>query len=213
MAPTLYFAYGSNMSTTQMTQRCPNSMFAGVAALDGWEFFINERGFANIKERPGVANPAVAVAAEIASGRGVPSYPLDPSRAVVYGMLYRLDPADEAKLDICEGAPSVYGKEMVWMRYFPAPQTLPPASTSHRQFSDPDYQGFVPNVQLAQVLAYVDRNNVVPDQPRKEYVARMRRAVHEAAAHGVPVDWMKASIGPCVDVRKELDKINPTITS
>ena len=202
-----YFAYGSNMSTTQMSERCPNSKFVGVAALDGWEFFINERGFANVQECPKFTNPAATVTATTSNGSAIAQFALDPSRPVVYGMLYRLDPADERRLDACEGAPFVYGKAMICMRYFSASQIQRPFPTKHRQFCDPAHHGFIPNVQIAQVLVYVDYNNVGLHRPRQEYIGRMRRAVCEAAARGVPIDWMKSSIGRYVDVREELKKI------
>lgn len=44
----LYFAYGSNMSRSQMAIRCPRSQPRGVALLRGWRFLINRRGFATI---------------------------------------------------------------------------------------------------------------------------------------------------------------------
>ncbi|KAL3953574.1 hypothetical protein ACCO45_011530 [Purpureocillium lilacinum] len=44
----LYFAYGSNLSTTQMRQRCPFSTPVGLGFLEGWRWIINERGYANV---------------------------------------------------------------------------------------------------------------------------------------------------------------------
>ena len=43
-----YFAYGSNMSPTQMGERCPAAIALGVATLQGWDIAINERGVATI---------------------------------------------------------------------------------------------------------------------------------------------------------------------
>ena len=43
-----YFAYGSNMVTTQMHQRCPTAQDRGMARLDGWQFLINQEGYATI---------------------------------------------------------------------------------------------------------------------------------------------------------------------
>ncbi|KAH6892529.1 AIG2 family protein [Thelonectria olida] len=48
----LYFAYGSDLSTEQMQQRCPYSTPAGLAHLEGWRWFINSRGYANIAQQP-----------------------------------------------------------------------------------------------------------------------------------------------------------------
>ncbi|MEZ5924874.1 MAG: gamma-glutamylcyclotransferase family protein [Hyphomicrobiaceae bacterium] len=48
----LYFAYGSNMSPTQMRARCPGARPAGVGELVGWRFMITTRGTANIRPEP-----------------------------------------------------------------------------------------------------------------------------------------------------------------
>ncbi|KAB8300284.1 hypothetical protein EYC80_000484 [Monilinia laxa] len=50
--PTLYFAYGSNLSLTQMKSRCPNSTYYGLGLLQGYIWIINERGYANIIPDP-----------------------------------------------------------------------------------------------------------------------------------------------------------------
>lgn len=43
-----YFAFGSNMSLAQMTERCPESNFIGKATLRGYRWQINQRHVANI---------------------------------------------------------------------------------------------------------------------------------------------------------------------
>ena len=45
-----YFAYGSNMNTTQMKKRCPNAEKLSKAVLYGYRFIINSRGVATIIE-------------------------------------------------------------------------------------------------------------------------------------------------------------------
>jgi gamma-glutamylcyclotransferase len=85
MAPTLYFAYGSNLWLDQMARRCPGSAFVGVAALKDWKWFICTRGYANIIPSPG---------------------------DVVYGMVYTITPANEESLDGYEGVPYSYVKQM-----------------------------------------------------------------------------------------------------
>ncbi|ORY57244.1 Butirosin biosynthesis, BtrG-like protein [Pseudomassariella vexata] len=82
----LYFAYGSNLSSTQMHRRCPDSLPVGLGHLPGWKWIINERGYANIVKL---------------SDKGV------------YGVLYDLHPADERTLDMCEGVPYAYQKVFV----------------------------------------------------------------------------------------------------
>ncbi|TRZ97472.1 MAG: gamma-glutamylcyclotransferase [Rhodocyclaceae bacterium] len=43
-----YFAYGSNMSESQMMRRCPQASLSGKATLAGHDFLINGSGFATI---------------------------------------------------------------------------------------------------------------------------------------------------------------------
>lgn len=86
----LYFAYGSNLSSTQMRARCPASRGVALGRLRGWEFLINGRGYAN------VVLPSTATASASASPD-------------VYGVLYQLGSAEEkAELDAYEGVPTAY---------------------------------------------------------------------------------------------------------
>ena len=89
---TLYFAFGSNLSTAQMHRRCPASTALGLGELKGWRWIINKRGYANV----------------------VPG-----STSTVYGLLYRLPSDDEATLDLCEGVPWAYDKKYLdakWLK-------------------------------------------------------------------------------------------------
>lgn len=90
---TLYLAYGSNLSSTQMAQRCPDSPAEGLGLLRGWRWLINDRGYANVVE------------GEDEDGDDVP--------ALVYGVLYRLSAEDEDSLDMYEGVPRAY--EKLWL--------------------------------------------------------------------------------------------------
>ncbi|KAK5723448.1 hypothetical protein LTR15_005146 [Elasticomyces elasticus] len=80
----LYFGYASNLSPSSMKGRCPDSIFCGLARLDGWKWQINETQYGNI----------------------VPS-----TADSVYGALFFLSPRDEAGLDESEGVPWLYDKE------------------------------------------------------------------------------------------------------
>jgi hypothetical protein len=75
----LYFAYGSNMDKEQMRRRCPGAEIAGVASLRDYRFIINNRGYATLLPAPGSEVP---------------------------GVLWRLQPSDEAALDCYEGYPA-----------------------------------------------------------------------------------------------------------
>ncbi|MGE4570317.1 MAG: gamma-glutamylcyclotransferase family protein [Gammaproteobacteria bacterium] len=48
-----YFAYGSNLSKSQMVARCPDSEYLISGKLIDYCWFINERGYANIKPSKG----------------------------------------------------------------------------------------------------------------------------------------------------------------
>ncbi|KAJ9603350.1 hypothetical protein H2200_012128 [Cladophialophora chaetospira] len=80
----VYFGYGSNLSPRTMKQRCPDSLFIGLAELKDWKWIINETGYANIIPSPG---------------------------DVVYGSLCFLSKRDEMALDESEGIPWLYEKQ------------------------------------------------------------------------------------------------------
>ena len=44
----LYFAYGSNLSFSQMNDRCPKNIPLGIGKLDGYRWIISNRGYANV---------------------------------------------------------------------------------------------------------------------------------------------------------------------
>lgn len=81
-----YFAYGSNMDREQMTRRCPTAQYLGVGSLYGYRFLINSRGVATI---------------------------LSAADNLVQGVMWRLLPEDEIRLDRYEGVPISYQKEIV----------------------------------------------------------------------------------------------------
>ena len=67
-----YFAYGSNMETAPMAERCPQAILLEIAVLSGYRFLINRIGDATV-----VPDPA----------------------ASVHGVLWRISHADELALD------------------------------------------------------------------------------------------------------------------
>ncbi|KAI6081264.1 hypothetical protein F4821DRAFT_32588 [Hypoxylon rubiginosum] len=191
---TLYFAYGSNLSTTQMRDRCPKSTPVALARLKGWKWIINQRGVANIVPDP----PR--------SPSKWPTLPFDPlpllelcgntrrrdeDDNVVYGLLYRLHPHDEEALDACEGVPWVYERQFLDVVQLPAPGA--DAKTQKTQKTQKTAENTV------KVLVYVDRNDTHTGPPRTEYVGRMNRAVEEAVAEwGLPKEYANSVIRPCI---------------
>lgn len=69
---TRYFAYGSNMGSAQMRQRCPDSRRLGKGWLEGYRWIIAEAGFASL-----LPSPSDSVA----------------------GIVWEISPADEIALD------------------------------------------------------------------------------------------------------------------
>lgn len=179
----LYFAYGSNLSTKQMLDRCPDSTPIGIGHLPGWAWIINERGYANIvrletlKDGRANGNPGSVDGASTLSPREQaqgkqPQPPLDRPPAVskaigVYGLLYLLPPADEDSLDRCEKVPWAYGKQTLnveWQR-----------SATGEELGRP---------QTVQALVYVDVERTRGSRPKDEYVHRMHRGIDECVE-----DW------------------------
>lgn len=87
-----YAAYGSNMNTKQMRQRCPQAKVAGSGFIDNYKLTFCGNNFS------GVAN------IEYVAGASVPV------------VLWKLTAACERALDIYEGYPSLYTKKWTTVR-------------------------------------------------------------------------------------------------
>lgn len=79
-----YFSYGMNTNPWQMARRCPTAESLGAAVLSNHRFEF--KGFATVDV----------------------DYESD-----VDGVLWEIQPADEAALDVLEGYPYYYDKKMV----------------------------------------------------------------------------------------------------
>ena len=143
-----------------MLQRCPKSEYMGIARLNGYRWIINDRGYANVVENK----------ADLAEKRSASNE--------VWGLVYRLQPDDEAGLDINEGVPVAYTKEDLLVEFWPARDSGKMA---------PDMQD---NPQEVKMLVYVDRKRVRPDKPRKEYIYRMNLGIKDALKEGMPREYV-----------------------
>jgi hypothetical protein len=83
----LYIAYGSNLNLEQMARRCPTATVVGAAVMRNWRLVFN--GVATIERFKG---------------------------GEVSVLVWELQPDDEAALDVYEGWPRMYRKEMVRVR-------------------------------------------------------------------------------------------------
>ena len=79
-----YFAYGSNLSATQMAGRCPGATDPRPAVLADHDWLINQRGVATVEPFTG---------------------------SEVHGVVWTLTSADLAALDRAEGVPTRYRRE------------------------------------------------------------------------------------------------------
>lgn len=78
-----YLCYGSNMNLEQMAYRCPHSKIVGTSILKDYE--LEFRGVATIVPKKGEEVPVI---------------------------IWEIDQFDEVALDLYEGFPSLYGKEL-----------------------------------------------------------------------------------------------------
>lgn len=151
---TLYFAYGSNLWMQQMKRRCPTSSFKGLARLPHRRWIINTRGYANV----------------------VPS-----DGDEVWGMIYALLPPDEAGLDLDEGVPWAYQKQMLKVEV---------------RFEDADKCGNT-SQPFQTALCYVDTNRVQEGQPNGEYVHRINMGIRDAKK-GMPSSYVDKYLRPFI---------------
>jgi hypothetical protein len=182
---TFYFAFGSNLSPTQMRGRLDSSLTSSIpiaiASLPGWKWLICQRGYANIVE--------------------LPSDTLNSDSSTVWGVLYNLTPDDEEILDMYEGHDE--GRN-------PKPKPNPDVSQRMRkpfEQGDWDYNkhylpvtvakwlvepttfGLREGTSSVRVLTYVDEFRTVEGTIKQEYIGRMNRAMDESVQLGMPRSW------------------------
>ncbi|EAW10888.1 gamma-glutamylcyclotransferase family protein [Aspergillus clavatus NRRL 1] len=196
----LYFAYGSNLSPTQMRLRCTanparSAKPLAIARLDHWRWMICQAGYANVLPPAGLR-----VGQQVRDGEHVP---VSGAQDAVFGVLYAMDPDDEFLLDGYEGvdhaAPGSRGSGPVPVEVRPREQGVGdynkwyvPAVVA--RWLDEDPARWVPGVgesgaSVVTVLVYVDENRVRLGPPKEEYIPRMNRAIREAEAIGFPKEW------------------------
>ena len=180
---TLYFGYGSNLWLHQMQLRCPTSQYLGVARLPNYRWIINDRGYANVVERGDTAE-AEAGAADQAEDQAAAESGNSSAAAAgdaVYGLVYSLLPADEARLDVNEGVPEAYTKETLGVDFWGSD---PRVENGWVDVSGP--------AQGRDALVYIDRKRVAESRPRREYVYRMNMGIRDAVKMGVPRGYVDA---------------------
>jgi gamma-glutamylcyclotransferase len=158
--PTIYFGYGSNLWQKQMLMRCPTSEYLGIARLDNYRWMINDRGYANVVQ---IKSPSSA----------------EPNYAnVVYGLVYSLQPSDEARLDKNEGVPLAYTKEDLPVSFWLKENEHEPVDL-HKPAKKQD------------MLVYISRKHVTDSKPKHEYIFRMNQGINDALKEGVPKEYVQ----------------------
>ncbi|RDW61259.1 gamma-glutamylcyclotransferase family protein [Aspergillus mulundensis] len=205
----LYFAYGSNLSPTQMRMRCiHNPTLSGhpvaLATLDSWRWLICQAGYANV-----VSPAGLRVGSQIDGGDDVPqSISKSIPHGGVYGVLYEMSAEDERVLDGYEGVHHSAGDSKQGDKV--------PLGIRQKEQGDGDYNKWYVDARVVEwldegyrernglegvggnvrVLVYVDEERVKVGKPKEEYIPRMNRAIREAVELGFPVDWAEEVIGP-----------------
>lgn len=196
----LYFAYGSNLSPTQMQQRCTfnpklSAKPLAIAVLHKWRWLICEAGYANVLPPAGMrVGPQRSDLAE--------KIPVSGEEDAIYGILYEMDPRDERLLDGYEGvdhsAEEADGRGQVGVDVRPREQGegdynkwyLPAEIVRWIDEDDLHPLKAGPGGQVP-VLIYVDEERLMVAPPKKEYIPRMNRAMTEAAEVGVSKKWLE----------------------
>ncbi|KAB8203681.1 hypothetical protein BDV34DRAFT_128472 [Aspergillus parasiticus] len=190
----LYFAYGSNLSFTQMRLRCTcdpdlSSKPVAIARLDHWRWLICQAGYANV-----VPPAELRVGREADEGEDVP---VSGDEDTVYGILYEMDIEDERLLDGYEG---IDRSALPSRATHKVPAHIRPTEQGHGDYN----KWYVPATVtmwldeeqrkrreggVIETLVYVDEERVRVGPPRDEYIPRMNRAIREAESLGFPKKW------------------------
>lgn len=202
----MYFAYGSNLSYSQMMLRCTcnpdkSAKPVAIARLDGWRWLISEEGYANI-----IPPKALRVGLQEAEGEKVH---VTGKEDAVFGILYDMTPKDESLLDAYEGVdndapdaspdgkvdrkirPKEQGNGCYNKWYVPAVVTkwLDSSEESRRAAQSKE------STNTQTVLVYLDELHVLEGPPKNEYIARMDRAMRQSVPLGFPRDWARNAMG------------------
>ncbi|KAE9374557.1 hypothetical protein N431DRAFT_438001 [Stipitochalara longipes BDJ] len=179
----LYFAYGSNLSLSQMASRCPTSTYHSLGLLHHYTWVIGPRGYANVLLSP----PPEASPSHSSSQRSG----LQEER--VYGLLYTLETEDEALLDRAEGVPRAYTKHLLDVEI---------VSSGHQT-----------EKEVVKALVYVDLVRTGTGVCKEEYVGRMNRGIRDAVEKGMPRAYVESVLRKWVrdeDVEDEVgDPFHP----
>lgn len=175
-APTLYFAYGSNLHFQQMAKRCPESRYIGHAYLFEYRWQINQRGYANVVQSKG---------------------------GVVEGLVFRLSKKDEERLDLNEGVSRrLYDKGHEKIQLFQAPRLIHNCKVTEiareggpeafLRSGTEDQLRRDGSSELVTALVYLSTIYVTNGRPKEEYVDRMSLGLSDAGRLGMSPSYIGA---------------------
>ncbi|TEA16277.1 hypothetical protein C8034_v001458 [Colletotrichum sidae] len=218
---TLYFAYGSNLHIAQMAERCPGSSFKGKATLAGWRWQINKRGVANVVRVDPKDSSNCAVEGLVFSVTSKDLRSLDRSEGVSRGFYQR-----HFTRVVLEPHARFHNTKTTSLAETPFQQTGLVGSPSTEAAVLPDGNGIWSGVKFridrsgdtvmsstaeddrqkreqqtspareTKVLVYVSEDYAEDGPIREEYIARMGKAVVDAAALGVSQAFLDKYIAP-----------------
>ncbi|KAK7227670.1 hypothetical protein V2G26_015673 [Clonostachys chloroleuca] len=213
----LYFAYGSNLSYSQMQDRCKDcpgqsAVPVAIARLDGWKWIIGDRGYATI------IPPPLFRGGSLLSEWGATDVEESTSREMVYGILYNITSDDEALLDGYESvdhdAPASKGHVSLSMRpreqgeghytkwyvsvhveeWLADRNDLGTRGENITSDSINEKGLSAPTPKMCTALVYVDEECVRESEPKSEYIIRMNRGITEACSIGLPEQWVNTTM-------------------
>ncbi|CRL22564.1 AIG2-like [Penicillium camemberti] len=203
-----YFAFGSNMSLTQMAERCPGSTFIGKATLRGYKWQINQRHVANI----------VKVTKDVSSG------PADQGD-VVEGLVFSITDKDRRTLDRKEGIklgvyervvlnvllerhPNLTEKKTAFVRdrlqdesYNIGENTANPQPKPSvlSKKPPPSVRSPAAEVEEIEAITYLSTKYADNGLIRLEYVQRMENAINDAVKLNMSRGFVERYLEPYID--------------
>lgn len=148
---------------------------------------INSRGYANIVSSKSSASRSSSTETDI-DARADARTENGKFDNVVFGLVYSLETEDERRLDVNEGVPFAYTKEVLEFDFW--------ACSTNASSSSATELGVIEITKKDPVkkklLVYIDRKRIEDSTPHEEYVYRMNMGIHDAVTLGMPRGYVDA---------------------
>lgn len=100
----------------------------------------------------------------------------------MYGLLYEISPENEIALDVYEGYPVSYGKEIADIKVVSADESE----------------------KTVNAIVYIDKRNK-EGVPKEEYIKRMNYAIADALEEGVPNEYIQTYLRRVIPITTDLN--------